>query len=109
MAVNVRRRAKGSDFKPIAQDTTYPLVDAKAIVPSEGGLIYKVRGFLNGTQYGLMFQYPNSPDVDQPDMAALATQVGVIIQYQKIPVTQDFITEDDWKVAIPVIANAPTA
>jgi len=84
-------------------------VDAKAIVPSEGGLLYKVRGYLNGVQYGLMFQYPNTPDVDQPIMEALATEVGVIIQYQKIPVGQNSITEDDWKVAVPVIANAPTA
>src|SRR5689334_24682850 len=99
MAINGRRRAKGSDFKPIVQDSTYPLVDNKPIVATEGGVIYKVRGFLNGTQFGMMFQYPNGPEVDQPNMHALATEVGVIIQYQKIPASQTSITEDDWKVA----------
>lgn len=102
-----RRKAKKTDFKQIVPDTTYPLVDDKAIDKTEGGVVYKVRGFLNGVPFGVMFQYPNGAEVDHPDMVSLATEVGTIIQYQRVAVGTP--SNEDWQTAVPIVVNIQSA
>lgn len=97
----VRRKPNKVDFRPANPNGKLDLLDGQPITPAEGGWVYTVRYFQNGQKFALVWQFPNGPEWEQPDMVSLANEVGTIIQWRRNPATNASEVANNWQFAVP--------